>query len=118
MRRWAVIGALLAGCAHAPEDRPTLPSDVSPAAWNTSLQLLLPGLSECRQREKDTSGRVEVHVTVGSNGQPDKVLAFGGVPGPVRDCVAGVFRRGIYPTSRRGPYTYVYPLVYSKDVQR
>jgi hypothetical protein len=89
-----------------------LPEDVTPAAWNASLQQLMPELSECRRRGKITSGRVEVEVSVAADGAPLKVLAFGGVPTPVRECVATVFRGGRYPTSRRGAYTYVYPLTY------
>ena len=117
MPRWLTLACFAAGCAGAnrapaPPDRPALPADVTPAQWNASLQSLRPGLADCKARHPSEPGRVEVQIDVARDGAPEKVLAFGGVAGPLRECVATLFRHGRYPPSSKGSYRYVYPINY------
>jgi hypothetical protein len=120
MWRMLALGVWVTGCATAhrgdrtppPPDRPTLPEDVSPAAWNNSLKELLPALTDCKNQQPGVTGRIEVQIDVGKRGAAREVLAFGGVPSPLRECVASVFRTGHYPPSSKGAYRYVYPINY------
>src|SRR3954468_10040933 len=100
MRRWLLL-TLLAGRAHkatptasdgvqpTEPDRPSLPADVTPGAWNESLKTLLPLLGDCRHRQQSPAGRVEVQITVGSNGTPGSIIAYGGTANrEMRECIA------------------------------
>lgn len=98
--------------AAAVEDRPALPSDVTPAQWSSSLTPLLPALVGCKAHHP-TTGHLEVSIDVATDGTVAQVLAYGaGSSTALRECVATVFRRGRYPVSRAGAYHYLYPLAF------
>jgi hypothetical protein len=119
----ALLLSAAIGCAHAPPpvdgvepsepDRPSLPADVTPAAWNASLQPLLKLLSECRHRQQTPAGRVEVQIDVGIDGTPGSIIAYGSAAGrETRECISSTFVGAHFPRSVKGSYKYRYPIVF------
>jgi hypothetical protein len=109
------------GCAHrqpadvepTEPDRPSLPRDVTPQMWNESLKPLVKLLGDCRGRQREPAGRIEVQIDVGIDGTPGSIIAYGSGAGrEMRECIASTFVGAHFPRSERGGYRYRYPIVF------